>query len=857
MKRMRFFVVLTLLFFALFGGSLSPQKAFAALTEADKTATAGLFESIDPMVLPGDSSGSWFHNTPPLEPNRVTVTAAKNKFISIVQESFDVLKADPSKTIADLRLRSYATYSTFLDNVLTGLQQIRPGSPPSDTDKAYITLLKGNTDSALMMVGATVGVRNGTMTVSQQQLVNAQAQANQTAVVAGVVAQTATDANGCTNLTNFSIMSCINKGVAWIITHTLLGIAGWFLWVTATMMNYAISIGILRFSEWAPSSLYPLWVAIRQIVSLFVVFAGLWLTFMYILNKSKDLERYTPWLIMFALFVNFSYPLVRTVIDISNVISLNIYASAVGSDALTASTISISDDKTAGAIIRDRLGLKGLVDFATSDSGGSTSGISLNAIDNTPSAILAVLYIGYAAWIFFLVSALIIMRTAVLVFLIVASPLLFVDAVVPYLGDEAKKLRGIFWEMLFVGPVFAIMLALTLKFLEVFQDNGLLSSKMALGASSGEAIKMFFNILMMLIMLHIMLKVTKATSGKIGATVSEAMGKVGGFAVGGVALGGTGMLGRATIGRGAAMLRDSKWMENRQGGFLGRHMYNMTDSVAKSGFDPRNSSYVQAGAKKLGMGIGMGQKMGREALIEARDKNLEAHLNRIGTHKKNIYEYTTDENGKQIQVLKSKKGSLDTSASAQEARSRYIGNAGGALFATKQEKEDLKYNLGKSNTDQERTKTNEKIAVQNKAVSDYSKLSDPEAKKKFADAQDAETQARIREYESKKVEEAEAKRKEKEDRDTKHKETIEAMNRNASAQEKAIEALVEQGKGKEETAEVIKKASESAKAVVAGNAPAESSPSTTSAGGNGGATGNTPGKEGNKDAGVVDIMSLV
>lgn len=535
------------------------------------------------------------------------------------------------------------------------------------------------TDAALIAAG-------GGTTVSSQSASQLQSAAN--ANVAKTQKEGAPEPGKCVTFTSFDLGACIDAFFAWIITHTLLAIAGWLLWITATVMNYAINVGILQFASWAPEALYPVWLVVRQITSLFVVFAGLWLGFMYIIDKGDQFKKYIPTVLIFALFVNFSYPLTRTVIDISNIISLNIYASTVGASTLEASTISVGADKTAGTLIMNKLGLVGVVDYALGD--GKTTEGSLNSINSVGPALLAVLFILYAAWIFFIISALLVTRTAVLVFLIIASPLLFVDKVIPKLGEHATKLRGIFVEMLFVGPVFTIMLALTLKFLEVFQSGPLKNggSISSIAAGGDGAITMFFNMLMMLIMLHIMFKVTKATAGKIGETVAGVASTVGGAAFGGVALGGAGMLGRATLGRAAAAARDSGWMQKAQGGALGRHVYNLSDTFAKGAYDGRNSAAVKFGASKLGTNFGMGGTKGREELANEHRTKLEAHLGRVGVHQKNVY----DADGKLI----AEKGTIDTSPQALAARQRII-DGSGSVFGSKQDNFDARYQLNEAN----------------------------------------------------------------------------------------------------------------------------------------------------------------
>lgn len=444
----------------------------------------------------------------------------------------------------------------------------------------------------------------------------------------------------CGNIiTNFT--GCVSDFLTWVIKTFLLNIAGFALWLTANMLNYAIQISILDFKSWAPDALYPIWLTIRQIVSLFVVFAGLWLGFMYIIDRGDKFQRYIPWVIIFALFVNFSYPLARTLVDVSNVISLNIYSSTFGTQVLTdkfEQNIITSGKSTAGAVIMSRLGLQDLVVSATEviDVKDAVKSNMLAPINSVPGALLAVIFVFYAAYIFFMATAIIIMRTAVLVFLIVGSPLLFLDSVIPKLGDEAVKLRKMFFEQLVVAPVFMIMLALTLKFLEVFRTG---SGPLSTG--SGESMKVFFNILMMLIMLHIMLKVTKSVSGSAGQMATNALGKVGGFGLG-LASGGTGLLARGTIGRAAAGLRDSQWVTNNASSMVGRRVYGLTNSLAQSSYDVRNSGMINAKLSKAGIPLGKGVATTYEKDLRNRAEDRKARYERI----QDVYkEDVTDNSG--------------------------------------------------------------------------------------------------------------------------------------------------------------------------------------------------------------------
>jgi hypothetical protein len=577
---------------------------------------------------------------------------------TITEESKQAIRSTPGITNIGNK------YPQYLLQVDTIVREYSSNSANADDsyyaaaakiNKALGQYLAGQTGSSNYVVGVEMTARNNDATVSAFSAINnlyMMYDSNEkvrTGAITQEEAQKRIDSRALTNaglsrpiaavnnptpdkcsFVPLNFTACITDGVTWLIKSILLEIAGFLLWLSANMINYAIQVGILDFKSWAPDTLYPIWIVVRQIVSLFVVFAGLWLGLMYIIGKDETFEKYIPWVVIFALFVNFSYPLVRTAVDISNVVSLNIYASAVGNDALTGTSNS-----NAGSLIMTRLGLGGLMLSATTDKVETTTSM-VTKINSVPGALMAVVFVLYASYILFMITGIIIMRTIALVFLIIASPILFIDSVIPRLGDEAVKLRKIFFEQLTVGPVFMIMLALTLKFIGIFSGVA-----KAGGGGTHSTVVEFFNLAMMLIMLHIMLKITKETAGGIGQMATNAMGKVGGFA-GGMAMGGAGLLARGTVGRLAAKARDSKWVTNNQDGMLGRHAYNMSNSVAKSSFDARNSSYVQTGAKKLGLSMGMGANTNYEKELDSKIQDRKERYARIKTENA---DGTTNEDG--------------------------------------------------------------------------------------------------------------------------------------------------------------------------------------------------------------------
>ncbi len=699
MKRLGVYACMVVSLVGMLGGFFAPEKTHAQTTGTAKTLAQYEAQGkalFDAQLLALNNKRADPAATSSF-PTTITVVDA---LIQSVTKASGIFSTSINGGGSDLAIL-YRNALIAAKNSISEDQRLNPQALRTPYATNVISAFTRQLEAAAFDPSKTDALIAGGYTPTQAQLLSVDLKNARAAAVTGATEAKKPETKKCSVLGTDALIGCIDQAVTWIIKNTILQIGGFFVWLTANMFNYAVKIGILQFAKWAPDQLYPIWLIVRQIISLFIVFIGLYLGLMYILGKDEKFQKYIPWVIMFALFVNFSYPLVRTAIDISNIVSLKIYASAVGPGALDENPTN-----TAGAQILDKLGLQGLLMSATATKDGD--GGLLGSIDSIPGALLAVIYVFYAGYIFFMVTALIVMRTAALVFLIVASPLLLVDSVLPMLGDKAKDLRKIFFEQLAVGPIFMIMMALTLKFLDVFKSTGQLGSGSisgTMGAGGMSTVVVFFNILMMLIMLWIMLKVTKDSAGSLGKYATDAFGKVGGFATGAAvsgALAGSGFLARKGIGGLAAKARDSKWVTNNQDSFIGRRAYNLSNSVASSTFDLRNTAVAQKYAGKLGIssGMGAGTKMGYDeeskATLEKRTKEALARSARIKTHHERdvykdkldekgnvVYEDVKDANGNVVKRVKAqelvhRKG--DINAEGWEAKNKLMASGGGTTF---------------------------------------------------------------------------------------------------------------------------------------------------------------------------------
>jgi hypothetical protein len=685
MKRLGVFVGILMLSVGLFGGFSHAEKAFAEDT----------YESISAQVLSDIAATQTKFDLKKAEATQYAYNYKQmTEVLTNVKDAYNsavTAAKNESLSVYPGQIKAIAVASNVLSSETTRINTIL-----NDEHRAVFSQLSRELNTkSLQYNQLSRGINqdpDGLITKdSSSRISNSSANTVTTPIKKGEVS------TGDCTFFKWTLTSCINEGVTWFIKNTFLQVGGFLVWLTANMFNYAVQQGILQFSQWAPSALYPIWTIVRQIISLVIVFVGLYLGFMYVLGKEDKFEKYIPWVIVFGIFVNFSYPFTRALIDISNIVSLNIYASAVGSEALTA---SFTSQQTAGALIMNKLGLQGLILSAT--SGGNTS--ILSSVTSIPGALVAVAYVFYAAYIFFQVTAIMVIRTLSLVFITIVSPLLLVDSVLPLLGEKAKELRGIFLNQLLVGPVFMIMLAITLKFLDVFKtinltNAGSIGGGVTAGQGGVDTVVVFFNIIMMLGMLHIMIKVTKNVAGKLGEMATNAMGTVSGVGLG-LATGGLGFVGRQGIGRLAANAQHKGWVSKDPNSMTGR----IANTLSTSSFDLRNSSVIAGGAGKLGMNkgiLGMGgmgggsaSKTSFQAGSDAKAKKIEVSA---GARFKTKYErdiYKKDDKGNVeydkdgLPVLLQKKGDIDKEQ--VEAREKFMVDKGGSLFLTADQKQKIK-----------------------------------------------------------------------------------------------------------------------------------------------------------------------
>jgi hypothetical protein len=144
----------------------------------------------------------------------------------------------------------------------------------------------------------------------------------------------------------------------------------------------------------------------------------------------------------------------------------------------------------------------------------------------------------------------------------------------------------------------------------------------------------------------------------------------------------------------------------------------MSNSLAKSSYDLRNSSVVAGGLRNVGIkNIGEGGKLGYEETAEKKRQDILARAERIKTR----YERdVVDANGNVLH----RKGDVDVSG--QVAFDRYVEKAGGARFVTEEQKKKTREALAEKQKERSNKYTQESDTLSTKEVSEYNSIQSPQ-----------------------------------------------------------------------------------------------------------------------------------
>ncbi len=263
--------------------------------------------------------------------------------------------------------------------------------------------------------------------------------------------------------------SWISNPVVCAAQYILIQIRDLFAWIAsgaATMFVWAVHPdnisgpnGLLN-----KASLYNLWKFIRDFFNLFFILILLVSAFATIFQvESFSIRRIFFNILFAALIINFSFPITRFLIDLTNVpmyYFINVTIEGVGSGGL----------KITEALL-------------------GSSGVSAGIVGNPNLSILLmnIIFIFLFAISLLVLALMMMIRVLALTLLLVFSPLGFAATLLPGMQDLGRKWWSKFWSYAFFGPAAALVLLVAVRFMNEIGRDGTFRSTIdtATGMSAG------------------------------------------------------------------------------------------------------------------------------------------------------------------------------------------------------------------------------------------------------------------------------------------------------------------------------------------------------------------------------------
>lgn len=221
------------------------------------------------------------------------------------------------------------------------------------------------------------------------------------------------------------------EGIAVIFLKIILNFVALLLSLAETVFNWIVNPDTMT-SIMTNSAVYTVWRAVRDVFNVLFIMVLLFSAFATVFQISKyNYKNVLLNLILMALLVNFSYPMARFIIDLSNIIMFGFLQSMGGNNSFM-------------SIINN-------------------SGLSYIFSSDNPTALFllcAIIFTFILAMTLLIIAVLLVIRTVALTLYLMFSPLAFVGSVLPgtKLASTGNEWWTEFMKNCFAGPIIVFML---------------------------------------------------------------------------------------------------------------------------------------------------------------------------------------------------------------------------------------------------------------------------------------------------------------------------------------------------------------------------------------------------------------
>lgn len=232
---------------------------------------------------------------------------------------------------------------------------------------------------------------------------------------------------------------CVAKG----LLYGILTFCAFLAMIAATIFSYVLDVSHLK-SIMDNVVIYEMWRIVRDFFNLFFIFSLLLVAFSTIFQVSKYGGLKSIWnIVLAALFINFSFPIARMIIDVGNVMMYSFINDIFG--------------MTAGSLNSGILSTSGLRGLFFSKGFDSSAEFKFYFIAIVCMFMFGVSFLTLALMMFY--------RLFMLPILVMFSPIGFAGSAIPGMGGYASQWWDKLIKNVFFGPIAVFMMMIAVKFL--------------------------------------------------------------------------------------------------------------------------------------------------------------------------------------------------------------------------------------------------------------------------------------------------------------------------------------------------------------------------------------------------------
>lgn len=415
--------------------------------------------------------------------------------------------------------------------------------------------------------------------------------------------------SGIADMFGLNIGDWVTEMAAWVVNLSLM-MASYILAISGFLLNFSMNmtLGIKNFVDSTPA-IYTVWKAIRDISGMFIIGMLLYAAIKMILGKDAKMGALIKTIVMAGILINFSFFFTGLGIDVSNIVSVQLYNAIAPANKLAQTNQGLSPEgvkstfKDGGIsdIFMNSLKVQNLYDtknLKLNEVGKANN----NSIVSAPlkiilGGVVGVIIMYTAAASFFFASIAFIVRFVILLFLLAFSPIWFAAYAIPQLGDYATKWTKLYKNQLLFMPVYLLLMYFAMS---VLVSNTMFGSGFAGNLGPNDAWYSNFLILgvnaaLVIIMLNAPLMAALALGAKMPGIAKK-------FGADAIWKSVGSWTGRNTAGRLVSRVNESNFMRNQyaKNPTIGKFVSSNLSKASSAGWGGgKDSGFDQVRKKKV------------------------------------------------------------------------------------------------------------------------------------------------------------------------------------------------------------------------------------------------------------------